>query len=135
MKCSLGISNFLTGKVEAYFDSVCNPRWLSGKDSSCQCRRWGLDSYVEKIPWRSKWQLTPVFLPRKSCGQRNLAGYSPWGRKRVRRNATTLPVSPLLCSLKCCPLISGPGITWELVRNAESGACPTLNLEIQNLHC
>jgi len=25
--------------------------------------------------------LTPVFLPRKSQGQRILAGYSPWGRK------------------------------------------------------
>ena len=24
------------------------------------------------------WQPTPVFLPGKSCGQRSLAGYSPW---------------------------------------------------------
>ena len=29
--------------------------------------------------WRRKWQPTPVFLPRKSHGQRNLMGYSPWG--------------------------------------------------------
>ena len=28
-------------------------------------------------------QPTPVFLPRKSQGQRNLAGYSPWGRKEL----------------------------------------------------
>ena len=27
--------------------------------------------------WRRKWQPTPVFLPGKSHGQRNLAGYSP----------------------------------------------------------
>ena len=27
------------------------------------------------------WQLTPVFLPRKSHGQRSLTGYSPWGQK------------------------------------------------------
>ena len=27
------------------------------------------------------WQPTPVFLPRKSHGQRSLAGYSPWGLK------------------------------------------------------
>ena len=27
--------------------------------------------------WRRKWQLTPVFLPRESHGQRNLVGYSP----------------------------------------------------------
>ena len=26
--------------------------------------------WVEKIPWRRKWQPTPVFLPGKSCGQR-----------------------------------------------------------------
>ena len=30
-----------------------------------------------KIPWRRKWQPTPVFLPGKSCGWRILAGYSP----------------------------------------------------------
>ena len=31
------------------------------------------------VPWRRKWQPTPVFLPGKSPGQRSLAGYSPWG--------------------------------------------------------
>ena len=30
--------------------------------------------------WRRRWQLTPVFLPGESHGQRSLAGYSPWGR-------------------------------------------------------
>ena len=29
----------------------------------------------------TKWQPTPVFLPGESHGQRNLEGYSPWGRK------------------------------------------------------
>ena len=29
------------------------------------------------IPWRREWQLTPVFLPGESHGQRSLAGYSP----------------------------------------------------------
>ena len=27
------------------------------------------------------WQLTPVFLPGESHGQRSLAGYSPWDHK------------------------------------------------------
>ena len=36
---------------------------------------------VRKSSWRRKWQPTPVFLPRKSLGQRNLVGYRPWGRK------------------------------------------------------
>ena len=29
----------------------------------------------------SKWQPTPVLLPRKFQGQRSLGGYSPWNRK------------------------------------------------------
>ena len=28
-----------------------------------------------------KWQLIPVFLPRKFHGQESLAGFSPWGRE------------------------------------------------------
>ena len=39
------------------------------------------DPRVKKIPWRRNWQLTPVFLPGNSRGQRSLAGYSPWGHK------------------------------------------------------
>ena len=36
-----------------------------------QCRRSRFDSWVWKIPWRRKWQPTPVFLP----------GKSPWTEK------------------------------------------------------
>ena len=39
------------------------------------------DAWFGKILWRSEWQPTPVFLPRKSHGQRRLGGYSPWGRR------------------------------------------------------
>jgi len=38
---------------------------------------------VRKIPWGRKWQPTPVFFPRKSDRQRNLAGDSPWGHKET----------------------------------------------------
>ena len=48
------------------------PRWLSDKESACQCRRCGFNPWIEKIPWRRKWQLTPVFLPGKFHGQRRL---------------------------------------------------------------
>ena len=54
----------------------------SGKESACQCRRPGFDPWVEKFPWRRKWQPTPVFLPGESHGQRSLAGYSPCSRKK-----------------------------------------------------
>ena len=40
---------------------------------------------VGKIPWRRKWQSTPVLLPGKSHGQGILVGYSPWGRKESHR--------------------------------------------------
>ena len=39
----------------------------------------GFNPWVGKIPWRRKWQPTPVFLPGKSHGQKSLVGYSPWG--------------------------------------------------------
>ena len=40
-----------------------------------------IQSLGPEDPWGRKWQPTPVFLPRKSHGQRTL--YSPWGRKRI----------------------------------------------------
>ena len=42
-----------------------------GKESACQCRRHKTQEFapwVKKIPWRRKWQPTPVFLPGKSRG-------------------------------------------------------------------
>ena len=61
--------------------SVCMfiglPRWLSGKEFTCQCRRCSFDSWVGKSPWRRAWKSTPGFLPGEFHGQRSLAGYSP----------------------------------------------------------
>ena len=60
------------------------PGGALGKELTCQRRRckWlGFDPWVRKIPWRRKWQLTPVFLPGDSHGERSLAGYSPLGHK------------------------------------------------------
>jgi len=51
------------------------PGGTSGKEPACQCRRHersGFDPWVGKIPWRRAWQLTSVFLPGKSHGQRSL---------------------------------------------------------------
>ena len=59
------------------------PRWLSGKESACQCRRLGFSLWAGKISWRRKWQATPVFLAGKRHGQRSLAGYSPGGHERA----------------------------------------------------
>ena len=70
----IGVYCSLTGGI---------PGGAHGKESACQCRRhemW-VDLWVRRIPWRRKWQPTPVFFPGESHGQRGLAGYSPWGHK------------------------------------------------------
>ena len=41
-----------------------------------------------RSPGGENGNLTPVFLPGESHGQRSLAGYSPWGR-RVRHDLVT----------------------------------------------
>ena len=52
------------------------PKWLNGKESAHQCRRHRFYPWVRKIPWRRKWQSTPVFLPGKSHPQGRLEGSS-----------------------------------------------------------
>ena len=50
------------------------PRWCSGKESTCQCRRLKrcrFNPWVGKILWSMKWQLALVFLPGKFHGQRS----------------------------------------------------------------
>ena len=45
----------------------------------------GFDPWVGKIPWRRKWQPTPVFLTGDSHGRRSLVGYSPRGHKELAK--------------------------------------------------
>ena len=64
----------------------CNlglPKWLSGKESTCQCGRSGFDPWVGKILWRREWLPTPVFFLGESHRQRSLVGYSPQDHKSV----------------------------------------------------
>ena len=76
LKCKFWFSSFRMGL----------PSWLHGNNSTCQrrrCRRRGFSPWVGKIPWRRAWQLTPVFFPGESHGQRSLVGCSPWGCKEL----------------------------------------------------
>ena len=50
------------------------PRWLSSKESAHDAGDVGL---IPTVPWRRRWQPTPVFFPGESHGRRNLAGCSP----------------------------------------------------------
>ena len=80
----LHLSWFLlrTQMIEEFCSYMC---LMGDKESTCQrrCKKCGFDPWVRKIPRSRTWQLTPVFLPGKFHGQRNLAGYSPWGHKEL----------------------------------------------------
>ena len=78
---SAGIFSDQAGVIQQLIGGL--PRGLRGKEYTCQWRRHGYDPWVRKIPLRRKWQPTPVFLPGKSHGQRNLADDSPWGYKEL----------------------------------------------------
>ena len=52
-------------------------RCRSGKESACPCKGHRFDLWVGEIPWRRKWQPTPIFLP----GKGGKLGSSPWGHK------------------------------------------------------
>ena len=50
----------------------------SGRESACQCRihrRCWFDPWDRKIPWKSKCQASPIFLPGKFHGPGSLVGY------------------------------------------------------------
>ena len=64
-----GISASLK-KIETYLRLSSHvitglPWWLRWYNVCLQCRRPGFDPWVGMIPWRRKWQPTPVFLLRK----------------------------------------------------------------------
>ena len=63
--------------------------------------------------WSRKWLLTPVFLPGKFCGQRSLAGYSPWNCNRVRHNFREGNGTPLQYS--CLENPKDRGAWWAAV--------------------
>ena len=58
------------------------PRWRSGKESTCQYRRWRrlwARSLGREEPLEKERKPTPAFWPGKSHGQRSLVGCRPWG--------------------------------------------------------
>ena len=76
------------------------------KNLSAMRKTW-VEPWVEKFPWRRKWQPTPIFLPGESHGQRSLEGYSSWGRKqldtteRLTHTHTHTHTRTLLAKLNC----------------------------------
>ena len=64
----------------------CNRLWVSQvalavkklPASAGRQRRHRFDPWVGKVPWKRKWQATPIFLLAKFRRQRILTGYSSW---------------------------------------------------------
>ncbi|XP_043737882.1 uncharacterized protein LOC122680493 [Cervus elaphus] len=91
------------GRDILFNDMVGLPRWHSSKESTCQsrsCRRPRFNPWVRKIPWRKKWQPTPVFLPGERHGQRSLGGCSPWGCKESDTAEQACTTTPFLRGFK-----------------------------------
>ena len=81
-----------------------------GKESACNAGDL-VQSWVGKIPWRRKWQPTPVFLPGESHGLRSLVGYSPWGCKSQTRLSDYTTTTTTRSSVVACKfLVAACGI-------------------------
>ena len=61
------------------------PGGSDGTKICLQCTRPGFDPWVGKIPWKRKWQPTPVFLPGEFHGQRGACWAAFIGLHRVRQ--------------------------------------------------
>ena len=60
------------------------PQWLSGKESICQCRRYGFDPWVGKSSWRRKWQPTSVGLAWEIPWTKEPGGLQSMGSQKSR---------------------------------------------------
>ena len=87
--CNLWHHRPFNTQTSLVFQAFLSSYWLifggtSGKGPACQCsrpKRCRFDPWVGKIPWRRKWQPTPVFSPGEFHREGRLEGYSAWGRK------------------------------------------------------
>ena len=52
--------------------------WLRWQRIQHQHKKPRFYHWGQKMPWRKKWQSSPVFLPGEFHGQKSLGGYSPW---------------------------------------------------------
>ena len=82
LKAVLGFLKYNIIHIKTFLRDIWDfPGGSDGKASAYNAGDPGFNPQVGKISWRRKWQPTPVFLPGKSHGRRNLVGYSPCGHK------------------------------------------------------
>ena len=94
------------------------------KEPTCQWRKHKkcrFTPWVGKIPWRRKWQPSPLFLPGEPHEQRSLAGYSAWGHTELdttewlNLHAAQMTLEPgvSLGALLSLPVPSSPNPTLQ----------------------
>ena len=65
--------------------AVKYPGGSDGKESTCRIGDLNSIPGLGRSPGEGNGYLIPVFLPEESHGQRNLAGYNPWGPKELEK--------------------------------------------------
>ena len=80
--CRLGPSGMVWGVRFSRQQCVVSSLVAQSVKKLPQCRTPEFNPWVRKIPWRRKWQSTPVFLSGEPHEQRSLGGYSPCGCKK-----------------------------------------------------
>ena len=90
------------------------------------CRRRRFDLWSGKIPWRRKWQLTPIFLSEKCPWTEATSGLQSTGSQRIRHNLATEQQQWLvMLSIFSCVCWPSVCLLWK---NVYSGPLPIVQL-------
>ena len=83
--CECGVLSCCRAKASLCSDFSCCGTWTSLVAQMVKHLPTTRETHVQSLGWEDplekKWQPTPVLLPGKSHGWRNLVGYSPRGHK------------------------------------------------------
>ena len=108
------------------------PRWLSGKESTCQYRIRRFNPWVGKMPWRRKWQPTSILAWRIPWTEEpgGLQSRGSQSRTRLKRLVTHERPPKPRCPLKPGLIPSPPASTlqpsWSLPSSCQDARCCSL---------
>ena len=122
-KNRLSLDNWNMGLVILIRNILGLPCWLSGKESTCQCRRHRFNPWSRKIPHAAEqlspcttttepgcrtWELQPL-SPRVTTTESRV----PWSPCSTTRKATAVRSLPICqCSCETCPSLQSCSQTW-----------------------
>ena len=98
--------------------------WLSGKEPTCRCRRWGFHPWVGKIPLRRKWQPTLISLPGDPMDRGAWWATAHWtteSRTQLSHSTTTTAKSLIVIFLS--------SLTWMTEKNTSMNRSPSRPIE------